>query len=918
MAEPGREQRGLRQTSVTLPGGGAEALAEAATLVTQEATLDGALRAIAEGAAGGARADLAVVRVLDRERGVLAARAVFARSTARAAEVEGSQIPLGEIELAEIDDAARLPAAVRQAAARGRFGVVLQVPAAVNGEIVGTLELMRMRKRFEEGERLLARLAASQLRLALHAFEPARDGVPAKALELVGEALAAGADDDGRLAYEIARLAASATGASCSALWSVADAAPALAGSFGLPSDGDALRGARELAARALQSPFPVALDSLAAPPAADAEIAATLPLGRPAVGVLQLFFPGGVVPSERDLAGIATFGARAASALHSASESRAHIMELAQTRALLRVVGQAIAQLSLTHTLETAVERVSVLLEAQRVAIYLREDDRIVARAARGLSGPHEKVAERLLELALGPFRARGLILVEDLARDRRLGGYEGSAAEAGIESAVAMPLVVRDDAIGLLAVYPERGRVPTQNESAFLSALALQLAAAVQNARLHEQAKELGSELEQALASEREAARQLAALYEISRSFAQSLSLETTLEAVARTVVELLAVDAAVIRMPDPRGETLVPCALHVADPTLEQALRALVERPESFAASWVKTIFERRQPLVLERGRVGDLDVSHRLLGPFLEKGSTAVVLPIATPAEVLASLTLVSVDPARPITEGAIRMGLAVAGQAALAIDNARLYQQQKAFFDTMQRSLLPRSRPQVRGLDLGEAYESSARVDVGGDVYDFLSLADGRLAVVLGDVTGHGIDAAADMAMAKFVFRSLAREHPEPGDFLAHANDVVVGELALGKFITMLYLAVDADRGEVACSSAGHPAPRLLRADGTVKPLVVQGLALGVERNQVYGELRERFEPASAVVLYTDGVVEARRNGELYGEERLDRLLAERRGLGAKELALAVLADCRAFSGGELTDDCAVVVVKRPG
>ena len=73
---------------------------------------------------------------------------------------------------------------------------------------------------------------------------------------------------------------------------------------------------------------------------------------------------------------------------------------------------------------------------------------------------------------------------------------------------------------------------------------------------------------------------------------------------------------------------------------------------------------------------------------------------------------------------------------------------------------------------IEGLEVGEVYEPSARVDVGGDVYDFLALDDGRLAVVLGDVTGHGVDATADMAMAKFVFRSLAREHPEPADFLA--------------------------------------------------------------------------------------------------------------------------------------------------
>src|ERR671930_1336484 len=118
---------------------------------------------------------------------------------------------------------------------------------------------------------------------------------------------------------------------------------------------------------------------------------------------------------------------------------------------------------------------------------------------------------------------------------------------------------------------------------------------------------------------------------------------------------------------------------------------------------------------------------------------------------------------------------------------------------------MHRSLLPRSRPELHGLEIGDVYESSARVEVGGDLYDYMLLPDGRLAVVLGDVTGHGIEATADMAMAKFVFRSLAREHADPSDFLAHANDVVVGEIAVGKFITMVYLVVDGQAGDVAAA-----------------------------------------------------------------------------------------------------------------
>jgi serine phosphatase RsbU (regulator of sigma subunit) len=300
---------------------------------------------------------------------------------------------------------------------------------------------------------------------------------------------------------------------------------------------------------------------------------------------------------------------------------------------------------------------------------------------------------------------------------------------------------------------------------------------------------------------------------------------------------------------------------------------------------------------------------------VLGPFLAKGSSAAIVPIATPGEVLGTLTLLSLDPARPLDPETIEAAGTVAAQAALAIDNARLYQQQKDFSETMQRSLLPEEPPHVPGVEVGHVYDSSAQVEVGGDLYDFLVLDDGRLAVVLGDVTGKGIQAAADMAMAKFSFRALARNHPEPADFLATANDVIVDEIEVGKFITMVYVVVDPEAGTAACGSAGHLPVRHIRPDGTVEALDRGGVALGIDSELEYPEQRVELEPGAAVVLYTDGVVEARRNGELYGEERLDAFLSSNAGLSPQAIAEALVSDCRRFSGGELADDCAVVVLR---
>ncbi len=904
------------ETPTAVPGIAIDALAalsRAVTAAASAARLGDALEELAGAARVAAGADLALVRVRSRpdELGI----AAVAGPAALAAELEGTRVPASELPEALVDLLEEAPAGVRRVAARAGVAAVLVLPIRFDGT-AACLELYRSGP-FSAAEQLAAELAAGQAALVLRAFAagPGAAGAPARqALELAGEALAA-AVDESEPAGELVRLAASVVGASVGLLWErpAGGGALELAGAYGLDANAD-LGDAPALAAAAADGGGRHAAAAGNLP--GGCASSTTLPLGEPPVGFLQLLFPAGAEPGADQLGRLATFGVRAAHVLRSSARAREHALELERARALLAVVGQATAELSLAHTLETAVERIAELLAVERVAVYLRADgDRLVPSAGHGLSGPHARVAERLLELGIGPARRRRpLVEVADTQTDVRIGDVRDAAREAGIDAALAMPLLVRDEVIGLLAAYPERGRQLSGSEAALVAALAAQLAVAVQNAQLHERTAELSSQREAALASEREAARRLGALYEISRSFAQSLSLDATLEALARTVVDVLDVDAAVIRMPDARREQLEPRALHVKDAVLADAVRTILDRPQPFGARMVQRLFREALPFRLRR-RGASVDGSD-LLAPFLERGWTGAVVPVATPAEVIAALSVFSFRPGSPITQETVDAAVAIAGQAALAIDNARLYQQQKEFADTMQRSLLPRSRPSAERLEVGEVYESSARVDVGGDIYDFVQLEDGRLAVVLGDVTGHGVDATADMAMAKFVFRSLAREHPEPGDFLAAANDVIVDEIAAGKFITMAYLAIDGARGEVACASAGHPPPRLVLPDGSVRGIEPRGLVLGIDPGQEYDELRADLPAGAAIVVYTDGVIEARRAGELYGLERLDALLAERHDLPPHALARAVAEDCRAFAGGELDDDLAVVVIRR--
>jgi serine phosphatase RsbU (regulator of sigma subunit) len=908
------QQERTRGTRAALTGA-LEELAGAARTVAAGDVAEG-LEAVARATARALGADLVVVRVAQPDGRGLVAGAVASASPAVAAELEGSSLRLDSLLAGEAGTADRVPGPVRATAAAAGFDAVLFVPVQARGRLVCSIEVGRSGEPFDEVEHLVARLAAEQVAAAVRSPERL-DGAIGFRLELAADALGATLDGT-RTPAEIARLAARAGGAREACVWRVRGSDPGslepLAISPGNDEDRRFAR-LRSSAVRALGLARPLVVDD-AGGGSDDPAAVVTLELGRPSAFLLQLVFSADELPDEEGLARLATFAARAAQALDAGQRAVVLTSELERARTLLAAVGQASAELSLDRTVRTVAEHVAELLGVERVGVYFREDGVLVEAAAKSLSGPHVEIAERLLELALRR-RRRNVLAVADAARDRRLAGLEDEVAQTGIESAFAVPLLVPDDVVGLVAVYPPRGRVLGESESALFASLAAQLAVTLQNARLHDRATELGTELESSLQSERKSARQLGSLYEISRSFTQSLSLELTLDAVVRTVVELLEIDAAVIRMPDPRGERLIPHALHVADVHLAESLRTILARPQPVEELADRSLLRAGRPIALDAESAARLGDVHRLLQPFLVKGATAVVLPIATPTELIGTLTLLSLDPERPITPESTQLGLTVAQQAALALENARLYHHQKEFADTMQQSLLPRSHPELEGLDVGDLYASSARLDVGGDLYDFLALEDGRLAVILGDVCGKGIAAAADMAMAKFVFRTLARDHPDPGDFLALANDVVCDEIATGKFVTMLYLTIDST-GQLACASAGHPQPRLVLPDGEVRGLDVRGVALGIEHGQRYEVVRETLVPGAGVVLYTDGAIEARRGTELYGHERLDATLVRWRGLSAQVIAQSVLADCRAFTGGDLLDDCALVVIKRTG
>lgn len=245
---------------------------------------------------------------------------------------------------------------------------------------------------------------------------------------------------------------------------------------------------------------------------------------------------------------------------------------------------------------------------------------------------------------------------------------------------------------------------------------------------------------------------------------------------------------------------------------------------------------------------------------------------------------------------------------------------RTAQDARALAETLQRTLLPPAMPTIDGIDVGGAYRPAGDgTVVGGDFYDVFELNDGVWGVALGDVCGKGASAAIVTALARHTIRALAVRTDTPSEVLRGLHDAIARSDADG-FCTALYLTVEPRDGsvDVRVSAGGHHLPLRVRVDGTVDEVGRTGHLLGMLEPLQLHDVAVALAPGEALVLYTDGVIEARRGTELYGEDRLREVLAACAGAEAQELANAVAAAAVAFQGDHTRDDIAVVVVRAPG
>jgi sigma-B regulation protein RsbU (phosphoserine phosphatase) len=232
--------------------------------------------------------------------------------------------------------------------------------------------------------------------------------------------------------------------------------------------------------------------------------------------------------------------------------------------------------------------------------------------------------------------------------------------------------------------------------------------------------------------------------------------------------------------------------------------------------------------------------------------------------------------------------------------------------------TLQGTLIPPSPPDIPGLDVAAVYRPAGDgAEVGGDFYDVFQVAHDDWVIVLGDVCGKGIDAAVVTALARYTVRAVAVRVSSANEVLRTLNDVLLGH-ETDRFCTaaLLRLRKRADGWSVTMASGGHPLPLLLTPGGTPRPVGENGPLIGVLEDPEFPDHTLLLEPGSTLVLYTDGVTEARRRREFFGEGRL-HVSVVAHGASAPALVEGLLAEVLEFQHDRPRDDVAVVALRVP-
>ena len=458
---------------------------------------------------------------------------------------------------------------------------------------------------------------------------------------------------------------------------------------------------------------------------------------------------------------------------------------------------------------------------------------------------------------------------------------------------------------AIGLATAYaPEL----TPELRVFMLTLGDQFGQALERAQLYE--------------ADLEAMARLRLLADASRLLGASLEYEQTIQEVALAAVHGFA-DWCTVDLLDDHDSLQLIAVAHV-DPEKVRLAWDLRQKypPDPEAPNGVPNVVRTGQSELLtsipqelpDRAVGGPPELADLIEQLHL---TSTMTVPLIARGRVLGAMSFVWGESNRHYDHDDLGVAEELARRAAIAIDNARLFDEQRRVAETLQSSLRPPMLPQIRGIELAADYRpGGALLEVAGDFYDVFELRPGSWLAVVGDVCGKGVDAAAVMALARYTIRTAALRQMRPSGILATLNEALLRS-GFDRFVTVAALRVDEGdhSSRITLSSGGHPEPMLVSGD-KASLVEVRGSLLGVLEEPELSDHTFDLNPGETLVLYTDGVTEQHRGAELFGDERL-LAVGNEFGAGSLEVFVGkIVESVEAFGGGRPTDDIAVLAIRR--
>ena len=577
----------------------------------------------------------------------------------------------------------------------------------------------------------------------------------------------------------------------------------------------------------------------------------------------------------------------------------------------LLEVADVVNTTLDLNTILRRVADLVRRVIDYEHFAILLLNEKTQEMRIRFSIGHPPEaiercriKVGEGVTGLAA---QRREPVLVNDVMKSQQY-----IEAIPQVRSELAVPLIIKNRVIGVIDIEAPQPGYFTEDHKRLLSLIASRIAIGIENARLYTRASRQ--------------AKTLAVLNEISRDLTSILNLDALLQRVGEAVTRLIDYQMFSVLLVDASGTKLEHrfslrfnetvqikhdvaigrglvgySALHkqpVLVPDVSKDPRYINTNPETRSELCV--------PLIYKDKVVGVLDIEHTRRGYF---------------------------------TDDHLRTMTTLAAQVAIAIENARLYehvarqerrlQKDLALAHELQFRLLPQCCPVIGNAELAAKFVPAR--EIGGDLFDFLQYerraldrqrtrgADARhpnLGIAIGDVSGKGAPAALYAALASGFLRSHAGAHPGAGEMLSLLNRSLAQRPIDGQYISVTYAVWDDEHRLLRVANSGLPRP-LYCHNGQVERVQAVGLPLGLFDETAYEETAFQAEPGDVFVFYSDGVPDAQnREGEMFGNTRLEKMVAANCSGSADDLVTAIFAAVAEFTAGENPyDDQTVVVLK---